>query len=138
VLFDGGDHARHALQHAAALADLCRAPLAVGLVENDVARVGDPVDVMGRDAADRIKLKHAIATRIVERAGIEAQLEILVGRPSQVGLQFVIDRGCDLLVIGASTAHNIHDRLWGSRAARVVRDGRCSVLVIRAPPTGRS
>lgn len=136
VLADNSEHALHALRHAVQMATLFNARLDVALIENGSPGSGEALDLFGHNAADRLALKQALIARITNRAGVQARPTILDGHTSKAILEFVRDRGCDLLVIGATTAHSIYDQLWGSRSEQIARDGICSVLVVRSAPNG--
>lgn len=136
VLADNSEHALHALRHAVQMAALFNARLDVALIESGPPDPGETTDILGHDAVERLAMKQALVARIANRAGTQVKQTVLNGRPSKVGLEFVRDRNCDLLVIGATTAHSIYDQLWGSRSDRIARDGICSVLVVRSAPNG--
>lgn len=46
-------------------------------------------------------------------------------------LRFVGERGCDLVVLGTRGRWNVRDMVWGSTAERVVREAKCSALVVQ-------
>jgi nucleotide-binding universal stress UspA family protein len=137
-LDDGSEHALDALHHAVEMAILLNARLEVAIIVGTPTNWQADDDILGHSAEDRLSIRRALVERIAARASLPVARTVLVGKPSQVGLNFARESGCDLIVIGATTAHNVHDRLWGSRSSRIARDGACSVLVVRSAPTDTS
>jgi nucleotide-binding universal stress UspA family protein len=68
--------------------------------------------------------------RIAKEATVPTEIDIRVGRASQVILDVAREKGADAIVI-ASHRPDLSDYFLGSTAARVVRSAKCTVLVIR-------
>lgn len=62
--------------------------------------------------------------------GIETTAVVATGTVYEEILQVAQDGGCDLIVMAAHRP-DLRDYLLGPNASRVVRHGRCSVLVVR-------
>ncbi len=63
-------------------------------------------------------------------SGIETTAVVATGTVYKEILQVAQDSGCDLIVMSAHRPE-LSDYLLGPNASRVVRHGRCSVLVVR-------
>jgi len=133
-LHDGTAHGLEALHEAVSLAALFKARLDVAIIVDD-RRGREPLKVtLGRTADERLAVRQSLIARTAERAGVRCSQTIVTGRPSRAGLDFARERGADLIVISATSSSYLHDRLWGSRSARIARDGACSVLIVRVAP----
>ena len=67
---------------------------------------------------------------MVKSANLDAEVEIRGGRPHRTVVKLADEIGADLIVI-ASHNPGIQDYLLGSTASGVVRNAKCSVLVLR-------
>ncbi|ABS26991.1 universal stress protein [Anaeromyxobacter sp. Fw109-5] len=65
------------------------------------------------------------------RAGAPARAELLLGDPAEEILRRAGQGGAELLVLGARGRSAMGHRRLGSVAARVAREARCPVLVVR-------
>jgi universal stress protein A len=63
--------------------------------------------------------------------GVEATLEVAVGRPAKVITDCARDRGTDLVVMGTHGRGGFAHLVLGSVAERVVRTAPCAVLTVR-------
>jgi nucleotide-binding universal stress UspA family protein len=84
----------------------------------------------GRDlhAVALAKLEEAAAR--VRQAGVEVDLEVPIGVPSQSILRVAEEVGADLLVLGTRGLTGMTHLLLGSTAERVVQRARCPVLTV--------
>jgi universal stress protein A len=64
-------------------------------------------------------------------AGIDATVEVAVGRPARVIADTAINRGTDLIVMGTHGRSGFAHLVLGSVAERLVRTAPCPVLTVR-------
>jgi nucleotide-binding universal stress UspA family protein len=133
VGFDGSDGAWKALQEAVRLARLEKAELWVISIEELPRYPGAPSEVNEeREAANSyLHTIHQEAATLANREGVTLHTDIRIGHPARGLVDYVSERGIDLLVLG----HSGHSSLWGTflgtTADKVVRHAPCSVLVVR-------
>ena len=109
-----------ALEHAMALAALCRASIHLMHVEADA--IGD-ID----DADTRLM---GLASRChTERIAVTSQ--VCGGQPAAAILQAAADRAVDLIVLGTHGRRGVAHLMLGSVAEQVVRSAPCPVLTVR-------
>jgi nucleotide-binding universal stress UspA family protein len=86
----------------------------------------------------RIAKAHADqAVAFLTKAGIEARGRVLWGDAANAILHKAADAQADLLVAGSRGLSGVWSWLLGSVSRRLVREGRCSVLIVRGPmPVG--
>ncbi len=71
------------------------------------------------------------ARKIAEEAGIHLSTHVIVGHEVKTIIEFIKERGFDLLVIGFMGHSALYDRLMGSTCHTLVRVAPCSVLVVK-------
>lgn len=133
---DGSRGTEEAVNHALDIADNYDAKLHVlYVVDTSSSYLGEGL------AFDMIKeaqeLGEVSTERIVDEAeemGIEAEREVVTGRPADV----ILDRSqdADLVVMGTHGRHGLGRVLLGSVAERVVRNSEAPVLTVRLMETG--
>ena len=109
-----------ALEHAIALASLCRASIHLIHVHADAA---PPVD----DDEPRLE---ALVSRCRGDA-IVVTSRTCVGHPATTIVQEAADRAVDLIVLGTHGRHGLAHLMLGSVAEQVVRTAPCPVLTVR-------
>jgi nucleotide-binding universal stress UspA family protein len=109
-----------ALDHAIALASLCRASIHLFHVRS-LAR-HDVGSEEGRLAA--------LASRC-QREAIVVTTQVCVGEPAAAIVQAATDRAVDLIVLGTHCRHGLAHLILGSVAEAVVRTAPCPVLSVR-------
>lgn len=67
---------------------------------------------------------------LASAAGLDAEIEVRIGRPATTINSVAADKEADLIMI-ASHKPGLQDYLLGSTAAGVVRHAKCSVLIDR-------
>jgi nucleotide-binding universal stress UspA family protein len=133
VAIDGSDAADHAFATALELASLMQAKLTALAIEGPLpayaATIGE-VDEVKRE-------KDEFFTGLAERArleahdaGIEIEIDIRPGHPSELITRVASDGGYDLVVIG-HRGHFVRDHLLGSTADRVSEHAPCPVMIVR-------
>lgn len=159
-------HAEPPVPRTGAAAPLTRIVAATDFSETADAALGWAVDIARQHGA-RIHLVHALTlpaplpdyipagsdfgeelhkgalgkleavAETVRQAGVEVELEIPVGVPSQSILRFAEESGADLIVLGTRGLTGVSHLLLGSTAERVVQRARCPVLTVHPGDEGR-
>ena len=88
-----------------------------------------PEDYLDRAVADATAKLEELSAKHVP-AGIAVDHRVAHGTIYKEILSAATDLGCDLIVMAAHRPE-LEDYLIGPNAARVVRHGKCSVLVVR-------
>ncbi len=133
VGFDGSEGAWKALREAVRLARLEKAELWVISIEELPRYPGAPSEVKEeKEAANHyLHRLHQEAAAFANGEGVTLHADIRIGHPARGLVDYVTERGVDLLVLG----HSGHSSLWGTflgtTADKVVRHAPCSVLVVR-------
>jgi nucleotide-binding universal stress UspA family protein len=134
VLFpsDGSEGAEAALEHAIDLAGRYDATLHV-LYVADTNR--DSVTVLGTDVVDALVAKGeemvAETAARAEAAGLDVVTAVVQGGPSETILDYVADRGVDVVVMATHGRRGLDRLLLGSVTERVVRSADVPVLTVR-------
>jgi nucleotide-binding universal stress UspA family protein len=71
----------------------------------------------------------------IEKSGVQATGEVLIGGPFQTIVDQALTSGVDLIVTGTHGGTGITHLLIGSVAERVIRHASCPVLVVRERQT---
>ena len=130
---DGSDAADRALNLAVSVADAHDAELHLLYVADtnqpSLSRIqGQIVDALegeGQQIVDE-------AENRVRGSGVDVTTDVIQGGPSRTILEYVDDRGVDLVVIGTRGEHDVERLLLGSVTERVVRSAPVPVLAV--PP----
>ena len=109
-----------ALDHAVALASLCRASIHLLHVRSDAKH-----DVDGDEAGLAV-----LASRC-QGEGIVVTSQVCAGEPAAAIIQAATDRAVDLIVLGTHGRHGLAHLMLGSVAEAVVRTAPCPVLTVR-------
>jgi len=133
VGFDGSEGAQKALREAIRLTRMEKAELWVISMEELPRYPGVPSEVKEeKEAANHyLERLHQEAAALANSEGVTLHTDIRIGHPARGLVDYVSERGIDLLVLG----HSGHSRVWGTflgtTADKVVRHAPCSVLVVR-------
>jgi nucleotide-binding universal stress UspA family protein len=71
------------------------------------------------------------ARRYLDSYGVEFNCESVVGNPHTAIVEFILDRGHDLLFIGAYGHSRIIEMVLGSTTEYVLRNSPCPVFLTR-------
>jgi nucleotide-binding universal stress UspA family protein len=133
VAIDGSDPANHAFATALELASLMQAKLTALAIEGPLpvyaATIGE-VDEVKREKDEFFAGLAARARREAHDAGIEIEVKIRPGHPSELITRVASEGGYDLVVIG-HRGHFVRDHLLGSTADRVSEHAPCPVMIVR-------
>jgi len=109
-----------ALEHAIALASVCRASIHLMHVRADAS---GNVDDEERRLAEFVSRCHAEAIVVTSQIG--------AGQPAAAIVEAAADRSVDLIVLGTHGRQGVAHLILGSVAERVVRTAPCPVLTVR-------
>ena len=131
---DGSEGAKKALQAAIHLAKRYEAELHEICIEEHLphyaATIGEIVEAK-QEATDYFRQVTRDAELVAEGHGIRLTSHVMPGHVVETIVQFVRDRGFDVLVIGFMGHSSIFDRIWGGTSQNVTRLASCSVLVVK-------
>jgi len=130
---DGSEGAFKALDEAIDLAKVYGAELHTISVE-EVPHYGGTVgEVIEEQDFAQHRFKDAIekARLLGQEKGIEIRSHLIVGHEVKTIVEFIKERGFDLLVVGFMGHSAIYDRVMGSTCQSLVRLAPCSVLVVK-------
>jgi len=140
VALDGSESSLKAASIAIELATFLHARLDLLSVEETTPRYVATQEESNREHLAAIEHFEKLQAPIRQRAelrGVQVRCAVLSGHEGQAVLDYIVEHGCDLLVLG----HQGHSGVWGtflgSTADKLVNHAPCSVLVVR-PKTGRS
>jgi len=130
---DGSEGSFRALEHAIELANCYHAELhtvSVEEVPHYPGTVGEVVEA--KQAANGTYAKAMQrAKQMAQAQGIELQSHVLVGHEVKTIVEFIKERGFDLLVLGFMGHSALYDRVMGSTCQGLVRLVPCAVLVVK-------
>jgi nucleotide-binding universal stress UspA family protein/predicted transcriptional regulator len=75
---------------------------------------------------------HQSLRQKADRRGIQTQCAVLSGHEGQTILDYIVDQGCDLLVLGDQGHSGVWGAFLGSTADKLVSHASSSTLVVRA------
>jgi nucleotide-binding universal stress UspA family protein len=131
---DGSEGAKKALRAAMDLAKRYEAELHEVCIEEHLphygATVGEVVEAK-QEAADYFRRVTRDAELVAEAHGVRLTSHVLPGHEVETIVQFVKERGFDLLVIGFMGHSRIFDHIWGGTSQNLTRLASCSVLVVK-------
>ena len=131
---DGSEGAKMALQAAIDLAKRYDAELHEICIEEHLphyaATIGEVVEAK-QEATDYFRGVTRDAELVAEANGIRLTSHVVPGHVVETIVQFVKDRGFDLLVIGFMGHSRIFDHIWGGTSQNLTRLASCSVLVVK-------
>lgn len=129
---DGSDGADVALDHATDIATRYDATLHVLYVASTNR---DSVSTVGGDVVDALEEEgESVVDDVVSRAeeaGVEAVGEVMQGDPYRTILDYIDERGVDLVVMPTHGRRGIDRILLGSVTEKVVRASSAPVLTVR-------
>ncbi len=133
VGLDGSKGSFKALEEALLLSSLAGTEIHTVSVE-EIPRFPGTIDevIEVKEAADtRFGLAIAKAQETTEERGVKIEAHVLVGHEVKSIVEFVKERGYDLLVIGFMGHSAVYDRIMGGTCQSLVRLAPCAVLVVK-------
>jgi nucleotide-binding universal stress UspA family protein len=133
VGLDGSDSSWKALEEAVKQAAAKEAELHIVSIQESVDASYSASEVLAADKTSRERLERAQikARTLAEKAGVKTFTEITPGSSTAAMTDFVKKNSMDMLVIGDTGHSSIWGALLGTSAEKIVRNARCSVLIVR-------
>lgn len=130
---DGSKGSFKALEQAIELAKTFSAELHTISVEEVPHYPGTVGEVVEAKHAANGKYGQAIqqARAMAQQAGVELRCHVFTGHEVKTIVEFIQEKGFDLLVIGSMGHSALYDRVMGSTCQDLVRLAPCSVLVVK-------
>lgn len=136
VAVDGSDHAENAVRHAL---DMARR---IGDARILLVNVQPPAmsgEVSNLLTAEEVLDQHTAAGKAVLAAaeavladgGVTYETEVAIGRPAESLVETAQRRGCDAIVMGASSHGRVHSLVLGSVASKVAHIAEVPVTVVK-------
>lgn len=118
-----------AMRRAAALAREVRASLLfLCVVDND-----QPAPLLATERKQAKALLTAQVGFMPEMRGLPPRIRVEAGDPFRVILQIAEEEGADLIIMGEHRRRLLLDMFVGTTIERVMRRGRCPVLMVNSP-----
>ena len=134
VAIDGSEGANKALRAAIDVAKHYEADLHSISIEEHLphyaATVGEVLEAK-QEAAEYFRRVIREAESAALAYGVRLTTHVTPGHEVEAIVQFVKDRGFDLLVIGFMGHSRIYERIWGGTSQNLTRLAPCSVLVVK-------
>lgn len=131
VTLDGTPTDRAIIEHVKELAKLAGSRLVLlHVADGWAARTYGPEAVSPEIAEDTAYLKQV--REEFQSAGIPAEAELAYGDPAKQIIQWVEDKGCDLVAMSTHGHRFLADVFLGTTASRVQHRIRVPVLLLRA------
>lgn len=131
VTLDGTPTDRAIIEHIKQLAKLAQSRLVLLHVADGWAARTYGRDAVSREIADDTAYLEKIRAEF-EAAGIPAQAELAYGEPANEIIQWVQQKGCDLVAMSTHGHRLLADIFLGATATRVRHNIRVPVLLLRA------
>ena len=130
---DGSEGAFKALVEALELAKKCSAELHTISIEELPRYPGAIGEVIEEKAVANGKFGSVLdkAREMANKEGVALHCHVIVGHEVKSILEFIKEKGFDLLVIGFMGHSALYDRVMGSTCQSLVRLAPCSVLVVK-------
>ncbi len=136
VAVDGSEHSENAVRHAL---DMARRIGDVHIVLVNVQPPAMSGEVSNLLTAEEVMEQHTEAGRqvlanaedLVRKAGIAFDTEIAFGRPAESIVECAQRRGCDAIIMGASSHGPVRSLVLGSVAAKVAHMAEMPVTVVK-------
>jgi nucleotide-binding universal stress UspA family protein len=136
VAYDGSEHAQSAVRHAVDMARRLGEARIVLLnvqppaMSGEVSNLLTAEEVVEQHLADGRELL-AGARALVDAAGVACEAEVALGRPAEAIVEYAHSRGCDAIVLGASSHGRVHSLVLGSVASKVAHMADVPVTVVK-------
>ncbi|MCC6533826.1 MAG: universal stress protein [Burkholderiales bacterium] len=136
VAVDGSEHAENAVRYALDMARRLGEARILLLNVQPPAMSGEVSNLL---TAEEVMDQHTEAGRrvlesaqaLVDQAGVANDTEIAIGRPAESIVECAHRRGCDAIVMGASSHGRVHSLVLGSVASKVAHMAEVPVTVVK-------
>jgi nucleotide-binding universal stress UspA family protein len=131
---DGSEGAKHALIAAIDLAkkygaELYSISVAVG-VPHYAATIGEVMEFT-REAEEYFGKVNEEAAALANKEGIDLHVEVQSGHEVENIVNYVKEKGFDLLVIGFMGHSKIFGRIWGATSKNIAKLAPCTVMIVK-------
>lgn len=132
VPIDGSEHALHAVEQAADLAE-GRSVTLLFLYVTDIHKVAVDSYLLDEILASHQRLGESVLKSAMEKVpeGMRAETYIKEGNPKDVIVDFATAAEADMIVMGTRGLGAIKGALLGSVSQYVIQNAACSVLVCK-------
>ena len=136
VAVDTFEHSEGAVRHAS---DMARRISDACVVLVNVQPPAMSGEVSALVSAEEVMAQHTEAGhRLLEKAKallaahqVPYQAEIVIGTPAEGSVECAARRGCDIIIVGASSHGRVHSLVLGSVAAKIARMADIPVTVAK-------
>jgi len=136
VAVDGSEHSENAVRHALDMARRIDEARILLVNVQPPAMAGEVSNLL---TAEEVLEQHTSAGKAVLKAaetllggtGIDFESEVLIGRPAEALVDAAQRRGCDAIIVGASSHGRVHSLVLGSVASKVVHIAEVPVTVVK-------
>jgi nucleotide-binding universal stress UspA family protein len=136
VAVDGFEHSEGAVRHAI---DMARRVNDARVVLVNVQPPAMSGEVSAFVSAEEVMAQHTEAgDRLLEKAKallaahqVAYEAEIVIGTPAEGIVECAARRGCDIIIVGASSHGRVHSLVLGSVAAKIARMADIPVTVVK-------
>lgn len=136
VAVDGSEHSENAVRHAL---DMVRRIQDARILLVNVQPPAMSGEVSNLLTAEEVLAQHTAAGKavleaaeaILGRSGVAYETEIVIGRPAESIVEAAQRRGCDAIVLGASSHGRVRSLVLGSVASKVAHIAEVPVTVVK-------
>lgn len=136
IATDGSENNQTAVEEGIKIAQACGSSLYVVYVIDMRTFESVPADIGMRDTYLLLQNEaNQVLDRVIKLGGdLKMETKILEGRPATEIVDFAVENGVDLIVIGTQGKTGIKRLLLGSVAETVIRSATSMVLVVKNNP----
>lgn len=136
VAVDGSEHAENAVRYAV---DMARRIADARILLINVQPPAMSGEVSNLLTAEEVLAQHTAAGKsvlveaetVLGASGVPYETEIAIGRPAESIVEVAQRRGCDAIVLGASSHGRVHTLVLGSVASKVAHIAEVPVTVVK-------
>ncbi len=136
VAVDGSEHAENAVRHAV---DMARRIADARILLVNVQPPAMSGEVSNLLTAEEVVAQHTAAGKgvlaeaeaVLAESGVSYETQIAIGRPAESIVATAQQRGCDAIVLGASSHGRVHSIVLGSVASKVAHIAEVPVTVVK-------
>jgi nucleotide-binding universal stress UspA family protein len=134
IAHDGSEGAQNAFDAALELAKRLGASLDMISVEERAVHDGEMIDEVTDEIEDENSYFEQLTSQCKRRAALKdvpLQTSVVRGHVVKAVVDFIREKGFDLLVIGYTGHSRIYEHLWSGTSQNLARMAPCSVLVVK-------
>ena len=134
VAHDGSEGAQKAFDAAVELASRLKARLHMISVEEDIPRYAETMMEIDEEKEAEDSYFGQVAVHAKQRAALHnvaLETSVVAGHEVKSIIDFAVQGGFNLLVVGFMGHSRIYEHLWGGTSQNLTRMSHCSVLVVK-------